>query len=153
MPSETKITTWLDIMPAIPLARGVPVTDRRGGLYFTRGIAASADLVWIDDGGHGQPSTPDDGDDWVAWRVDLDDPQGFGYTLRWLRANAGKIQGRTPPHPMLNEMTLGGHISDGLLRQLGDGKHGRNVGMRHLYGGTTNDDRLALARAIAEVQS
>ena len=140
---------WLEELPALPLTDYTgPIVDRRDGRRGVLVVVRDCDTIvfW-------PPGTFDGGVLVADLRPDLADPLGFGYALRWLRENAGNIRGRTPPHPMLDEMTLGGYVSDGLLRLLGDGKPGRNVGMRHLYGVTTDADRLALVRAIAEVQS
>ena len=58
------------------------------------------------------------------WRIDLDDPAGMGYALRLLwQARRGQIK----PSVTINS--------------------------RHLLGETTDDDRFALAYALAKVMS
>ena len=72
MPADT----WTDIIPAIPLAHGVPVIGYSIADALLRGVAhESESIVWDDGVG------PDYFD---TVRVDLDDPQGFAYALRWL---------------------------------------------------------------------
>ena len=145
-PADLQPPSWLDVMPPIRLERAVPVVimegHRRTGrtTITNEGVRGESCLV-----------TRGLAYSWRQLRVDLDHPQGFGFALRWLHANAGALQGRAPPHPMLNEMPLGGRISEGLLQLLGDGRPGVNVGLRHSYGLTTSVDRLALAKACAEV--
>ena len=78
-------TTWLDIMPAILLVRGVPVVT--SGAEPKRGLCMGLHDGWnivrwdhkpqpLDLIQHGRCPTH-----WLS--VDLDDPQGFGYALRW----------------------------------------------------------------------
>ena len=74
--------SWLDIMPPIPLARGVPVAAYVGEAVW-RGVCAellppSAVAVIPD----GVQCTVGVSSKWV--KVDLDDPQGVAYALRWL---------------------------------------------------------------------
>lgn len=119
---------WLDIMPAIPLARGVPLVHTHvAGPPVTRGwVALGSDTCTLPSEVPactylGWANTVDSG----FMRVDLDDPQGFAYALRWIRC------------------------SDGWARSLG-ALSGSLVD-RHMAGGTTDADRLALAKACAEV--
>lgn len=117
---------WQDEMPAIPLARGVPVVRRRdephpgvrcivtkestGGFWFTTGsqyLAKASTVV-----------------------VDLDDPQGFGYALRLLWPNVSRL----PTALVLSVAWLWDEVVE-----------------RHLAGKTTDNDRIALARALDEV--
>lgn len=122
----TTTKTWLDIIPAIPLARGVPFLLHFDGCEEYCGedrrrvcISYEDDYAtWVDDDGD-YCATPEH-----DTRPDLDDPQGFGYALRWY--------GHQP-------------VSDGgaLFRRL-----------RDAYFLTPNDaDRLALALALAELVS
>lgn len=60
--------TWLDVMSAIPLARGVPVVNASTGARWV--ICSQAKAIEMG-------SNP-------RMRVDLDDDQGFGYALRQL---------------------------------------------------------------------
>ena len=76
---------WLEHMPWIPLARGVPVK--------VRFITGWEDGIVLDPtGGRGGEPLVDVGYDRVStyssetpirFRVDLDDPQGFAYALRY----------------------------------------------------------------------
>ena len=87
----TKIATWLDIMPAIPLDLGVPVVNSRTGsrgvwIAHLPDLGTSVERDYVHDGG--AFTFP------RRWnthevRVDLDDPQGFGYSMRhWYAAAA-----------------------------------------------------------------
>ncbi len=64
--TTTATETWLDVMPAIPLARGVPVVNSSTSARWV--ICSRAKAGEMD-------SNP-------RMRVDLDDPQGFGHALR-----------------------------------------------------------------------
>ena len=115
---------WLDIIPAIPLARGVPVK--------VRFITGWEDGIVLDPtGGRGGEPLVDVGYDRVStyssetpirFRVDLDDPQGFAYGLQLLAQHHGRSMGD----------------------DYGD------VIMRSLWGNTTDEDRLVLAQALKE---
>ena len=63
------MSEWLEHMPAIPLARGVPVV--RGVLHS---VVTSSEPLRL----NGAIATVD-----PAWRVDLDDAGGFAYALRY----------------------------------------------------------------------
>ena len=116
--------TWIDILPALPLARGVPV--RHNGDPKTV-CDSTGCYAWLDD-------APSDGygrdrglganheDDCI---VDLDDPGGFGYALRFLMTHTRAVTAAE--------------------------SHVRSLTRRWLESRTTDADRLALARAIAEV--
>lgn len=139
----TTTPNWLDIMPAIPLARGVPIVDPPGPMRQPE---------WA-----GVATVPTEDGRWqVHWvrradwrdsdatltsvehlRVDLDDPQGFGYALRWLNAQSER-----------KWVELCHRCAT-----LESDDHGfGGVVLRHALGETTDADRLALARALAEVQ-
>jgi hypothetical protein len=64
---------WLDILPALPLAKGVPV--------IAYGLTAVVSDVFADGSGFYR-----DGEEAAEapWRVDLDEPQGYAYALRHL---------------------------------------------------------------------
>jgi len=117
MQSKEELPSWLALMPAIDLAGSVPlrgdfgdtaivesVTD--GGVMLS-GFFARLTVVEIYRAG---------------WRVDLDDPQGFGYALT--------VWGGQVRIPLIN----GGTVVD-----------------RWLRGITTCADRLAVAKALAAV--
>ena len=127
-------TTWLDVMPAIPLARGVPVieVDHLDGHPPWHGIVLGRNsrgswVVKAPELAPGSVRAPEysEGEANELLRVDLDDPQGFGYALRRLG------------HDGADEW-------DDLLIQLMD-RWGSD------WGSITDADRLALAKAIAEV--
>ena len=124
----TETLTWIDTLPAIPLARGVPVCTSHPDPdeYGDYGILLSATSCPV-------VVHPEIGEDWVAasiehLRIDLDEPQGFGYALRWLDGGSAMATERSDGAPVLADVLF-----------------------RHLSGKTTDADRLALARAIAEV--
>lgn len=109
--------TWLEVLPAIPLARGVPVLMTNGPLQGRSLLVNSTDHD-----GHACLSPERNAFAYDEARVALDDPQGFGYALRWY--------GHQP-------------VMDGgeLFREL-----------RDAYYLVPNDaDRLALAKALSEV--
>lgn len=72
---------WMDVMPVIPLARGVPVYTEDpalDGVTVASFGGARSDVYRV----FGDPykvSTDD-----VVYRVNLGDPQGMAYALRWL---------------------------------------------------------------------
>jgi len=119
-------------MPALPLARSVPVrcarTGRRGiVLCVLRGALVAGgegcEVAW-DDGEH--HTTGADAVDSVELRVDTEDPQGFGYALRyWARNEPG---GNDTPEWW---WTMVDHWASGSV---------------------TAADRLALARALAKLE-
>jgi len=135
---------WLDDMPAIPLARSVPVVlladasrqrgrmsmcvkGARGVVTFVRNGIATVDV-------RGETCTMR-----VALlRVDLDDPQGFAYALRHCIASEGDDADEDPAMDWLSDMYCDDTAPAGLV-------------FRHLIGTTTDADRLALAQALAEV--
>lgn len=113
---------WLDVMPAIPLAKGVPVLDPDG----VHGVALHAlkNRRWLVFWEGGSADEREAIDPKFA-RVDLAEPQGFGYALSWLQ----------------RKQPIVGSTED-------------RAAMRLLWccGVTTDADRLSLARACAEVQ-
>ena len=121
----TKTLTWIDILPAMPLARGVPVIavhDTHPGRNFKALPLHAFRGQWTLHDGSGLALVPES-----DLRADLSNAQGFGYALRWLCQSGRRKHGWMPQT----------FYSD-LIR-------------RHMVGGTTDADRLALARAIAEV--
>lgn len=121
---------WLDAMPAIPVERGVPIVVKRESRPFGA-VALSATTAAGDNNLFGLAQGPG------HWPhvVDLDDPQGFGYALRWWFQQAQRAHKAKHAHSR-------GVYTD--LVQVG-------IGARHLRGETTDGDRLALALACAEV--
>ena len=108
--------TWIE-MPAIPLQRGVPVVSDHAGHAVVVWTGTDGRVILSDP--HAIDKAPGSA---AGWRVDLDDPQGFGYALRWL----GKQRG----------------ILNGDLLTLAE---------RWIVGDTTDTDRITLAKACAEV--
>jgi hypothetical protein len=111
---------WLDILPALPLAKGVPVVDVEDQGQ-PRHIVVVVDADWLHLTGHDTPYQD------RAFRVDLDEPQGYAYALRHLISSSRPTDIR--------------FSSTGTAT------------LRHWLGQTTNADRLALAQALAEVKS
>lgn len=112
------MTAWLDVMPAIPLARAVPVVGAMQFGHRKRGIMLDSErVIWTSTGTRPEPAG-------AYARVDLDDPQGFAYALRWL-------------------------VSDG-SHALG-GYDYVDVALRLTQGLLGNSDRLALAKVAVEV--
>ena len=116
MPADT----WTDIIPAIPLAHGVPVIGYSIADALLRGVAhESESIVWDDGVG------PDYFD---TVRVDLDDPQGFAYALRYASLacwDNGHVVRPPGDLPRLHRMWSQGTVTD--------------------------TDRLALARVLADL--
>lgn len=126
-------THWLDVMPALPLALGVPVKLARGEFpalaeaigyvnarrlrrgALVRRVSSSGDVLLTEET-KGWESAE-------AWRVDLDDPQGVAWALQFLAQHHGR--------------SMGDDYAD--------------VIMRHLWGNTTDEDRLVVAQALKEV--
>lgn len=108
---------WLEIIPAMRLARGLPVVrlpgEMDGGVRCVV-VEYGQEGFWFCHGTSVLAKAP-------AVRVDLDDPQGFGYALRVFRRK-------------------GGWTKSGALAWL----------LRHLDGKTTDADKLALAKALSE---
>ena len=122
---------WIDTLPAIPLARGVAVRSLRGVHVgsFPAGVVLrprQTDSVYYLDRERVA----------VAWlagdsslrqhetlRVDLDDPQGFAYALRYACQHCD---------PSISYLWPA-------------------MASRWVRGETTDTDRLALAQAIAEL--
>ena len=115
--TDTKTAAhWLDILPALPLAKGVPVVDVEDQGQ-PRHIVLGVDADWLHLTGHDTPYQD------RAFRVDLDDPQGFGYALRYACQHCD---------PAISYLWPA-------------------MASRWMRGETTGTDRLALAQALAEV--
>ena len=116
--TDTKTAAhWLDILPALPLAKGVPVMH----LHFAREYTAlhHGPNGWAcHDGGRASSPFPE-----ADLRVDLYDPQGFGYALRYACQHCD---------PAISYLWPA-------------------MASRWMRGETTGTDRLALAQALAEV--
>ena len=111
---------WTDIIPAIPLARGVPVIDKTTKLRGVTAVTAGRLVVKFDQV-----------EGWVdadSTFVDLGDPQGFAYALRYWAQHHDDESGEA------EEQAL-----QWALSYLGDG--------------ITDADRVALAKALKEVTS
>lgn len=88
--------TWFDVMPSIPLARAVPVVwldddynpDGTCVAVMRRGTVVEAPSSGTPAGTHVVVMPEDIADDLdelriTSARVDIEDPQGFAYALRW----------------------------------------------------------------------
>jgi hypothetical protein len=128
---------WIEQIPEVPLTRGVAVIHTAGGTaaHCARGVVVDVESVdvdpelgspvaWVAGGGFEGVSQAN----WPDLRVDLDDPQGFGYALR-----------------LYHQIRPSGHA----IRDRPRG--GRVLYDRWLRGATDDADRLLLARALAEV--
>lgn len=132
----TETTTWLDIMPALPLAQNVPVLSNLwngwgpGVVRYTRAAGEIDYLEYGEQPGAGVSFDALDGEPVEvpieALRVDLGEPLGFAYALRWWRLNAI------------------------LPTQLGQ-VAAADMARRWLLNAITDEDRIALARALQEV--
>jgi hypothetical protein len=119
------MSPWPDTLPAIPLAQGVPVVNPASG---QRGVVFDATVVCISLAERRLcriALAPLD----PTWRVDLDDPQGWHHALRCAR-----------------NLHWGGNLqiawNETRWRDLALGDEE-----------ATDADRLALAKALAEVVS
>ena len=116
--------TWLEVMPAIPLARGVPVIFGQLGRYKgATGVMLSAGWAHIS---HNLGSCQDSIDGSTVM-PDLDDAQGFGYALRWLQGECSHCLAFTEDRRWVD------------------------IVQRHLFGQTDDADRFFLAQACAGV--
>jgi len=124
----TANATWLDIIPAIPLTRGTPYLAINGSRGIVLRAGGDPRLVVVRRDGcsrvHNAYLT--------AIRADIDDPQGFGYALRYLLAHPDRHWLNTARHEILR---------------------GQLAIIRWAEGKTTDADRIALARALAELVS
>lgn len=123
----------LDVMPAIPLARGVPIFGRLHGTGEggrSEPVKALVEHQREDGEGYAHYKSCSSTFSGADVRVDLDEPQGFGYALRWFAERTGRHY-LGPYHPEAH-----------LWRRIED---------RWFCGATTDADRLALAKACAEV--
>jgi hypothetical protein len=123
--------TWLDVMPAIPLARSVPVARGRARgvveLVLRGQLRAGGEgcqIAWDDEDGAHRSTTGADLADSYSLRVDLDDPQGFAYAMGEAVRRGVDVQPE--------------EISENIVR-------------RHFWKQTTDADRLALATALRAV--
>ena len=117
---------WLDILPPIPLEAGVVLPDGAVVAYPTQSEGWTPGFVAVL-GPTGTKRWQD-----RAGKPGLNHASGFAYALRWYLANGG------------NEYRLGKAAG-------GDARHGDALIWRHLRSATTEADRLAVARALAEV--
>lgn len=148
---STDTTTWLDLVPAVPLVRGVPV------IIDPETKHSHGTVTW--DRGNACTINHDDGREWYRWdfereqtfisqddiraniRIDLDSPQGFAYGLAlWAK-----------------HVDACFYTSDGIGVRRAYGisysSDVRALWQRHIRGETTNDDRLFLAGRLAEMEA
>ena len=148
----TVTENWISILPAIPLAHAVPFvriprSGRMSDLPIRRGIIYGTS-IWTC-AGQGHPmkhigSAVQKEAQFV--RVDLDDPQGFTYALRWFCSQ--KIGDYATSEARIRVGTARNahaattaRIIEHFTRSLWDGP-----------GAITDADRLDLAQAIADMQ-
>lgn len=115
---------WRDVMPTIPLARGVPVIEnwggQRQGVVFCHHTVVSLDTAYqkLERPTLALPADP-------AWMVDLDTDLGFLYALRMFGRQGGHW-GQRP----------------GMIKRLS---------VEGIYGTITDEHRLELARALRDM--
>lgn len=135
----TTTETWLDVMPAIPLARSVPVVSRSrqgGWVVLGAGGASAESHGWVRLGAHTGPYWDDVHPHepvqvgLLLLRPDLDDPQGFGYAVK----QAGIV-------------ALRGHFAKSTGMQQAQ-KQAHAVVWRWMAGTTTEDDKLVVATVL-----
>ena len=117
------MTNWKDIIPSIPLARGVPVLNARG---HKRVVVEDFPVLILAPA----PTKVEyvAGTERSKVRVDLDDDLGFAYALRHWSQHYDDESGEA------DEEALQWALS-------------------YLGGGITDADRLALAQALKEVMA
>ena len=130
---------WLEHMPAIPLARGVPVIERhsrRQGVVFCPYTVVSLDPVYqkLERPTLALPLDP-------AWAVDLDDAGGFAYALRYLlnRYSRASSRSRRRCDAYFGGRSRSAEDAWGIFKY------------RALTGEATDDDRVVLVKALREV--
>ena len=119
MNTTTLTQNWIDIIPALPLARGVPYVAAWGPFTWERPYRGVTGDVGSED--HARLAADS------KVRVDLADPVGFAYALRYLYGQFAYTDGE-----------------QSLYRELWD---------RCAWGNTTDADRLALAKMLREVMA
>lgn len=126
-------TSWLDIIPPIPLAHGVHVRTSDGGLGIVLAVDDSDHTAWVQ---YAPPAGRFSANgEWRLWselRVDIDRAQGFAYAARYHYQQIS--------HPNIAEVPMPPAQREAQLRVLA-----------WLVGDVTDADRLALATALAEV--
>lgn len=123
------IPHWSEVMPVIPLAPSVPLRGDDG--YRTIVVSVQPDGgAHTSDGGGWTPH------DQSAIRVDLDDPQGFAYALRYLAKEAGLYESHS--------REVGSSV-DAVANDWD------NIMGAHIAGATSDADRWHVAKALAEV--
>ena len=130
---------WLEHMPAIPLARGVPVIERhsrRQGVVFCPYTVVSLDPVYqkLERPTLALPLDP-------AWAVDLDDAGGFAYALRYLlnRYSRASPRSRRRCDAYFGGRSRSAEDAWGIFKY------------RAREDRITDEDRVALAKALQEV--
>jgi hypothetical protein len=129
--TEAPAEGWLDHMPAMKVARSVPLLVWRAGEnHWAEDICNGGDDEFVVLVEH--PDAPID-----LVRIDLDDPQGFGYALRLLiRA--------TESGGSIDQWRAAWRYHESVWQRHGWLEH-------HACGSVSDHIRLALAKALAEV--
>ena len=112
---------WLDIIPSIELARGVPVVTKHNRLRGVTAYVGSDGVILADR--YAIDQNPGSAH---RWRVDLGDSQGFAYALRHLMTQYSDRGKQCPISSELIRRSLHTNVS-------------------------TDEDRVALAKALREV--
>lgn len=136
-------TEWLDLMPAIPLARGVPFIELAGiGTHdlnvsgvCVEALPAAAHVAFPS----GDEAIDEDDPRWLRLRVDLDDPQGFRYAATWIARlslmGLARVLSRSKGNAIVTRQSARRWLAD------------RVLGLVE----TTDADRLTVAQALREV--
>jgi hypothetical protein len=120
---------WFEVMPAIPLARAVPVVAwSRGSIVRVPSFEDGTRFYWGGDVDYAA----------APWRVDLADPQGFAYAIRKGHDLAGAFHIVDYFDSVAD--SRGYSSGDALLLSILCGQES-----------ATDADRVALATALAEV--
>ena len=132
------VAEWIDILPAIPLARGVPVRERLPDGRWVGFANATDDQTVLTILGLRRCS------DLGPLRVDLDDPQGFAYAVRQLHRERPVAISSIEFDSYLDGVAKarGYNSGDWLLLSILCGQEE-----------PTDADKLALAKALAKVMS
>jgi len=134
-------TNWLDIIPAIQSAGSVPLRsvygDRRAIFLFD--LSDEKSMILLLDGGGPHPTVVFN----RAWRVDLDDPQGFAYAFL---SRASRRFEKAVDDAYRELVVVDGAHQEGGYRIIS----GRLL-CSYIHGPPSGLDKLVVARALAEV--
>jgi hypothetical protein len=128
---EGNLTHWLDIIPAVEIPAGIPYARRIKSESGDRTHREITQAAWeVEECEEAGDSFGEWGGAWTASiRIDLEHPQGVAHTLLWLRSNA----------------TVETETSSWFAFS------GADILGRWLSGITTDEDRFAIAEAMADI--